>query len=194
MAFTLAWTPEVRDLLDLQGVWRFVEAYGGWLSRPPLTPVTQPGEKPSPPKPSEWFNLEPQSADPEYVAQFNRFVIQPAKQQDLLIKASSAIRNTLEPAIRQQYDDMKYVYNPHLLWTDIEQQYKNQVQREDIHLLRSLDNCRLSDYPSVTEWISAQDKIIDDLAFCGIKIQGKHRQSAGGSRLALLLGCPAIIE
>jgi hypothetical protein len=170
------WAPEVQDLLGIQGVWRIVGACDRWLPRPPLTPATQPGEKPSLPEPSEWFDLEPQSGDPEYLTQFDRFVVKRAKQKDLLIKASSIIRSTLEPAIRQQYDDdVKYVYNPHLLWSDIEQQYKNQVHRGDTHLLTSLDNCRLSDYPSVTEWISAQDKIINGLAICGIQIQGKYR-------------------
>ena len=28
------WAPEVRDLLGLQGVWRFVDGYKGWPFRP----------------------------------------------------------------------------------------------------------------------------------------------------------------
>jgi len=109
------WASDVRDLLGLQDVWRFVAAYDGWLPKPPLTPATQPGEKPSLPKSSEWLNLEPRYGGPEYLAQFDRFVIQRAKQKDLFIKASSTIHSALEPAIHQQYGDMKYVYNPNLL-------------------------------------------------------------------------------
>ena len=51
----------------------------------------------------------------------------------------------MEPAIRQQYDDDKYFYNPHQLW---KLQYQHQVCREGAHLLMVLDNCQLVDYLS----------------------------------------------
>jgi hypothetical protein len=57
------WAPEIRNLLGLQGVWRFVAAYNGWLPRPPLTPATQYRGQPTLPRTSEWFHLEPHSGD-----------------------------------------------------------------------------------------------------------------------------------
>jgi hypothetical protein len=169
------WAPEIRNLLGLQGVWRLVAAYNGLLPRPPLTPAIQPGGQCTLPKTSDWFDLEPQSGDPQYLTEFDRFAEKRDKQKDLLIKASSTIRSALDPAIGLQYEDDKYLYNPSQLWTDIKAQYQRQVRREGAHLLTVLDNCQLTDYPSITEWLSAQDKIIGDLSICGIKIQGEHR-------------------
>jgi hypothetical protein len=112
-----------------------VAAYNGWLLRPPLTPATQRGEEPTLLEPLEWFDLEPRSADPQYLTEFDHFAEKRDKQKDLLIKASSTIRSALDPAIGHQYDDDKYLRNPGQLREDIKAQYQRQVRREGAHLL-----------------------------------------------------------
>jgi len=42
--------------------------------------------------------------------------------------------------------------------------------------MAKLKYCQLESYPSVTEWISAQDMIINDLAVCNITIEDSWRQ------------------
>jgi hypothetical protein len=42
--------------------------------------------------------------------------------------------------------------------------------------MAKLTTCKLESYPSVTEWITAQEKIINDLAICGIKDEGRWRR------------------
>ena len=77
-------------------------------------------------------------------------------------------------------------------WAYIKSQYQNQVRREGAHLLTVLDNCQFVDYPSVTEQISAQDKIIGDLAIRSITVQGAppsspHEEPAQGCGLGSIL-------
>jgi len=42
--------------------------------------------------------------------------------------------------------------------------------------MAKLTSCQFESYPSVTEWISAQDKIINDLAVCDITIEDSWRK------------------
>jgi len=42
--------------------------------------------------------------------------------------------------------------------------------------MAKLTSCQLESYPSVTEWISAHDKIINDLAICDITIEDFWRK------------------
>jgi len=59
---------------------------------------------------------------------------------------------------------------PKQLWDTINTDFEKVIKLDGRYEMAKLTSCQLESYPSVTEWISAQDKIINDLAVCDITI------------------------
>jgi len=66
---------------------------------------------------------------------------------------------------------MRYreITEPKQLRDSIKANFEKVIKFNGRHEIAKLTSCQLDSYPSVTEWISAQDKIINDLAICDIR-------------------------
>jgi hypothetical protein len=57
----------------------------------------------------------------------------------------------------------------------IKKGYETRLKIDGRHGMLLLAQCKLEDYPSITEWSSAQKKLIDDLQTCGITVDKPWR-------------------
>jgi len=60
---------------------------------------------------------------------------------------------------------------PKQLWDTIKADFEKVVKLDSRYEMAKLPSCQLESYPSVTKWITTQDKKINDLAVCDIKIE-----------------------
>jgi len=58
----------------------------------------------------------------------------------------------------------------------IKDDFEKVIKLDGRYKMVKLTSCQLESYPSVTEWISAQDMIIHDLAVCDIRIEDSWRK------------------
>ena len=65
---------------------------------------------------------------------------------------------------------------PKQLWDRITADFENVIKLDGRYEIAKLTSCQLESYPSITEWISAQDKIINNLAVCDITIEDTWRE------------------
>jgi hypothetical protein len=89
----------------------------------------------------------------------------------------------LEPSTWSRYTDEKFD-NPKVLWDTIKSDFEKIIKLDGEYAMAKLTTCKHISYPSVTEWITAQEKIINDLAICDIKVEDRWR------RFYLLLNLP----
>ena len=74
-------------------------------------------------------------------------------------KATVTISGMLEPSVRSRYSDEKFD-DPKVLWDTIKSDFEEIIKLDGEYEMAKLTTCKLELYPSVTEWITAQEKII----------------------------------
>jgi hypothetical protein len=79
----------------------------------------------------------------------------------------------MESMIQIRYQELT---EPKQLWDTIKSDLEKVIKLDGQYEMAKLTSCQLESYPSVTEWISAQDKIINDLAVCDITIEDSWRK------------------
>jgi hypothetical protein len=79
----------------------------------------------------------------------------------------------MESTIQIQYRDLTELKQP---WDTIKAGFEKVIKLDGRYEMAKLTSYKLESYPSVTEWISAQDKIFNDLAVCDITIKDSWRK------------------
>jgi hypothetical protein len=97
------------------------------------------------------------------------------KYQEKDTKACGTICLALEPSIRARYRADKFEDDPQALWNTIKSDLEEVIKLDAKHEQQKLATCKIEDYPSVNVWISAQERIINDLAICGISVTNEWR-------------------
>jgi len=80
-------------------------------------------------------------------------------------KACGQLTALMESTIQARYRDLT---EPKQLWNMIKTGFEKIIKLDGRYEMAKLTLWQLESYPSVTEWISAHDKIINDLAICDI--------------------------
>jgi len=88
-------------------------------------------------------------------------------------KACGQLTALMESTIQLRYRDLT---EPKQLWDTIKTDFEKVIKLDGRYEMAKLTSCQLESYPSVTEWISTQDKIINDLAVCDITIEDSWRK------------------
>jgi hypothetical protein len=139
----------MQDVLKQLGLWRLVTG----AERVPVAPSTD---------------------DDQYVQKYEKFETAHDRYEEKKTKACGTICRALEASIRQRYRDAKFD-DPKVLWDTIKADFEEVIKLDGKHEQQKLATCKLEDFPSVSEWISAQDKIISDLAICSITVTDEWR-------------------
>jgi hypothetical protein len=74
-----------------------------------------------------------------------------------------------------RYGSTDYDLSPKSLWDNIKSYYDTQTKLDGMHEVSKLDNCQLIDFPSVAEWIVAQDQTIENIATTGMEVNEGYR-------------------
>jgi hypothetical protein len=173
-----AWALDMKDVLKQLSLWRIVTGE----ERVPIPPAQPPivseaaGRTIHHPIPDlkEW-DFKPESDDEKYLQRYEKFMSDYEKYQEKRIKACGTICLALEPSIRARYRADKFEDDPQALWNTIKSDFEEVIKLDGKHEQQKLATCKLEDYPSVNEWIAAQEKIINDLAICGISVTDEWR-------------------
>jgi len=88
-------------------------------------------------------------------------------------KACGQLTSLMESTIQIRYRDLT---EPKQLWDTIKAYFEKVIKLDSRYKMAKLTSCPLESYPSVTEWISAQDKIINGPAICNITIEDSWRK------------------
>jgi hypothetical protein len=172
-----AWVLDMQDVLKQLGLWRIVMG----TERVPIPPSRSPTIAQAanrtvkhPPPDLQTWDFKPESDDETYLQKYETFMFEYDKYDEKRTKACGTICHALEPSIRQRYRASKYD-DPRVLWETIKSDFEKVIKLDGQHEQAKLAACKLEDFPSVTEWIAAQDKIINDLAICGIEVTDNWR-------------------
>lgn len=63
-----------------------------------------------------------------------------------------------------------------MLWDTIKTDFEKAIKLAARYQMAKQAACKLESYSSVTEWITAQEKYINDLAICGVKTEDEWRK------------------
>ncbi|KAF8533639.1 hypothetical protein BDD12DRAFT_898355 [Trichophaea hybrida] len=85
-------------------------------------------------------------------------------------KATGTISRMLQPSLRSRYMDEKFD-DPKVLWDRIQSDFDEIIKLDGEYEMGKLTTCKLKSYPSVTEWITAQEQIINHLAICSNRVE-----------------------
>jgi len=88
-------------------------------------------------------------------------------------KACGQLTALMKSTIQIRYRDLT---EPKQLWDTIKAEFEKIIKLDDRYEMVKLTSYQLESNPSVTEWISAQDKIINDLAVCDMTIEDSWRK------------------
>jgi hypothetical protein len=149
------------------GLWHFIDGSEP-IPNPPVNPKT--GKRPD----LATWDLEPESNDAAYLEKFEWFLSAWYSYKEKKTKAAGTIFRSLEADIRFQFSDAKY-YDPKVLWDAIKAKFEKAIQLDGKYEMQKLATCKLEDFASVSEWVTAQDKIIANLAICNIKVTDEFR-------------------
>jgi hypothetical protein len=172
-----AWVLDMQDVLKQLGLWRIVagtERIPIPPSRPPTISQAANRTVKHPPPDLQTWDFKPESDDETYLQKYEAFMLAYDKYDEKRTKACGTICHALEPSIRQRYRASKY-NDPRVLWETIKSDFEKVIKLDGQHEQAKLATCKVEDFPSVTEWIAAQDKIINDLAICGIEVTDNWR-------------------
>jgi hypothetical protein len=161
------WALDISDLLMQLGLWHFIDG-SELLPNPPANPKT--GMRPD----LATWDFQPESSDPAYLEKHERFLASWHAHKEKKTKACGTIFRSLEADIRFQFSDTKF-HDPKVLWNAIKAKYEQAMQLDGKYEMQKLATCKLEDYTSVSEWVTAQDKIIANLAVCNIKVTDEWR-------------------
>jgi hypothetical protein len=165
------WAPEAETLLRQLGLWQYITGIF-CVPRPPAAPGAS--TTPDPLDPNYDFK-PPSSTDQAYLYQFNCFLTEWGKYQVKLEVTWGWIYSTLEPSIQSRYRE-DTLANPKKLWESIKADFEKMIKLNTYNEMEKFTLCKLESYPSVTEWTSAQDAIIRNLAICDVKVNEHLRK------------------
>jgi len=168
------WAIEAKALLRAQGLWKYVS--GGM--RVPMPPIiaTSDASATTPtardPRDTD-YDFLPESTDTSYLNQFYQFLRESEGWQMKNDKACGQPTCLMESTIQIRYRELREL-NP--LWDPIKADCEKVIKLDGRYQMVKLTSCQLESYPPVTEWISAQDKVFNDLAVCDITIEDSWRK------------------
>jgi len=170
------WAIKAKDLLKHLNVWRVVDS-SEIIPRPPAAPAvsgsTNTPTAPNPLDPS--YDFQHQSTDSWYLTHFDIILPDWRAYRNNYEKANGTIRALLEPSIRSGYKDD--IFNdPKVFWEAIQSDFEKVFKLDGRFEMAKLTDCKLELYPSISEWITGREKIIDDLAICDITIDDVWRK------------------
>ena len=141
------------------------------VPRPPIvaTSDASPATTPTARDPRDAdYNFLPESTDTSYLNQFYHFLHDWERWQMNNDKARGQLTSLMESTIQIRNRELT---EPKQLWDTIKTDFEKVIKLDGRYEMAKLTSCQLQSYPSVTEWISAQDKIINDLSVCNITIE-----------------------
>jgi len=169
------WAMEAKYLLKHLNVWRVVDG-SEIIPRPPTAPAasgsTTTPTAPNPLDPS--YDFEPRSTDSLYLTHFDNFLRDWRTYRNNYEKANGTICALLDPSIHSRYKDGMFD-DPKVLWEAIGTNFEKVIKLDGRFEMAMLTVCKLEHYPSISEWITAQEKIINNLAICDITIDDARR-------------------
>jgi len=170
------WAIEAKALLRAQGLWKYVSGEMR-VPRPPIVASTSDASSTTTPAARDPrdtdYDFLPESTDTSYLNQFYHFLRDWERWQMNNDKACGQLTSLMESTIQIRYRDLT---EPKQLWDTIKADFEKVIKLDGRYEMAKLTSCQLESYPSVTEWISAQDKIINDLAVCDITIEDSWRK------------------
>jgi transposase InsO family protein len=161
------WALDISDLLMQLGLWHFIDGSEP-IPNPPVNPKT--GIRPD----LATWDFQPESDEPTYLEKHERFLVAWHAYKEKKTKTSGTIFRSLEADIRFQFTHAKYS-DPKVLWEAIKAKFETAIQLDGKYEMQKLATCKLEDYASVSEWVTAQDKIIANLSICDIKVTDEWR-------------------
>jgi len=168
------WAIEAKALLRAQGLWKYVSGEM-CVPRPPIVATSDASATtPTARDPRDTnYDFLPGSTDTSYLNQFYHFLRDWERWQMNNDKACGQLTALMESTIQIRYRDLT---EPKQLWDMIQTDFEKVIKLDGRYKMAKLTSCQLQSYPSVTEWISAQDKIINDLAVCDITNEDSWRK------------------
>jgi hypothetical protein len=146
------------------------------VPRPPIVATSEASSATNPtacdPRDTD-YNFFPESSDTSYLNQFYHFLRDCVRWQKNNHKACGQLTALIESTIRIRYRDLT---EPKHLWDMIKADFKKVFKLNGRYKIVKFTSRQLESYPSVTESISPQDKIINDLAACDITIEDSSRK------------------
>ncbi|KAF8243656.1 hypothetical protein K440DRAFT_636917 [Wilcoxina mikolae CBS 423.85] len=106
------------------------------------------------------YDFKSESQDSAYLNRFDNFFRDWRTYKNNYEKANATIRY-----IAEKYDD------PKVLWDAIKTDFEKAIKFDARYQMAKLAACKLESYSSVTVWITAQEKYINNLAICRVKIE-----------------------
>jgi hypothetical protein len=88
-------------------------------------------------------------------------------------KACGLLTSLMESMIQMRHRE---ITEPKQLWDMIKSDFEKVITLNGHYKMAKLTSCQLESYTSVTEWISAQENIINDVAICDITIEDSWRE------------------
>jgi len=159
------WAMEAKAILRAQGLWKYVSGEMR-VPRPPIVATSVASTTPTARDPRDTgYDFLPESTDTSYLNQFYHFLRDWERWQMNNDKACGQLTSLMESTIQIWYQDLT---EPKRLCDTIKADFEKVIKLNGRYKMAKLTSCQIESYPSVTEWISAQDKIINDLAICDI--------------------------
>jgi len=169
------WAVEAKAPLRAQGLWKYISG-GMHLPRPPIVATSEASSATTPtardPRDTD-YNFLPESTDKSYLNHFNHFLRNWECWQINNDNACGQLTALMESTIQIRYRDLT---EPKQLWDTIKTDFEKVIKLGSRYEMANLTPCQLESYPSVTEWIAAQNNIINDLAVCNITIEDSWRK------------------
>jgi len=119
------------------------------------------------------YDFLPGSTDTSYLNQFYHILRDWDHWQMNNDKACGQLIALMESRIQIWYRELT---EPKQLWDMIKTDFEKVIKLDGRYEIAQLTSCQLESYPSVTEWISAQEKIIKDIPVCNITIEDARRK------------------
>jgi hypothetical protein len=169
------WAIEAEALLRAQGLWKYVSGEMR-IPRPPIVATSDASSATTPtgcePRDTD-YNFFPESTDTSCLNHFYHFLRYWERWQMKNDKACGQRTALMESTIQIRYRDLT---EPKQLWDTIKTDMEKVIKLNGRYEMAKLTSCQLESYPAVTEWISAQDKILNALAVCDITIEDSWRK------------------
>jgi len=167
------WAIEAKALLRAQGLWNYVSGEMR-VPRPRIVATSDAWTTPTARDPRYIdYNFLPESTDTSYLNQFYHVLRDWERWQMNNDKACGQLTAQMESTIQIRYRDLT---EPNQHWETIITDFEKVIKLDGRYKMAKLTSCQLESYPSVTEWISAQDKTSHDLAVCDIMIEDSWRK------------------
>jgi hypothetical protein len=168
------WATDAKALLRAQGLWKYVSGEMR-VPRPPIVAtIDASATTPAASDPRDTnYDFLPESTDTSYLNQFYHFLRDWERWEMNNDKACGQLTALMESTIQIRYRDLT---EPKHLWDMIKTDFEKVIKLDSRYKMAKLTSCLLESYPTVIEWISAKDKIINDLTVCNITIEDSWRK------------------